>query len=204
MEKLTLPALPYDLKALEPIISEKQLSLHYLKHHQAYVDGANAALEEIASAHKVGVAAEMRYLPEELVFNVAGNILHSLYWHSMAPEGEGGELQGSLAEVLYRDFDDLKTFRDEFSRTAVSLQGSGWVALTYDPVLAQLLITKIQIHQNGLYPMLPLVLVLDVWEHAYYLDYENRRKEYVQNWWRLVNWGELEERFEKIKNQLAS
>lgn len=199
MEKLSLPALPYDLKALEPIISEKQLSLHYLKHHQAYVDGANAALEKMASAHKVGVPAEMRYLPEELVFNLAGHILHSLYWQSMVPEGEGGELQGDLATALYQSFDDLKTFQDEFSRAAMSIQGSGWVALTYDPVLARLLITKIYLHQNGLYPMLPLVLVMDVWEHAYYLDYENRRREYVQNWWRLANWQWAEKRFAKIQ-----
>jgi Fe-Mn family superoxide dismutase len=197
-EIYVLPPLPYGLTALEPFMSEKQLRLHYEKHHQSYVSAANSILERMNKAKVENTKLNMSAVLRDLTFNVAGHILHSLFWPSMVPPDSSADPSGVLAAAIDRDFGSLERFKDEFSRTALGVQGSGWVALTYEHQIGRLFLTQIEIHQDNLYPTLPIVMVLDMWEHAYYLDYENEKSRYVDNWWKIVNWQGAGERFEKL------
>lgn len=198
-EFYTLPPLPYGLRDLEPFISEKQLRIHYEKHHQAYVSAANVILQRMNKAKEEKTKLNMSAVINDLTFNVAGVILHALFWPSMTSVSQATpEPEAQLGEAINRDFGSLERFKDEFSRTALSVQGSGWVALTYEHQIGRLLLTQIGTHQNNLYPALPVVMVLDVWEHAYYLDYQNERSRYVENWWQIVNWPGASQRFSQI------
>ncbi len=203
-EYYTLSPLPYGLRDLEPFISEKQLRIHYEKHHQAYVSAANVILQRMNKAKEENTKLNMSAVLKDLTFNVGGIILHSLFWPSMAPVSQvTPEPDGMLAEAINRDFGSLERFKDEFSRAALSIQGSGWVALTYEHQIGRLLLTQIGNHQDNLYPTLPVVMVLDVWEHAYYLDYQNERGRYVENWWQIVNWSGASQRFVQITSRQA-
>jgi Fe-Mn family superoxide dismutase len=201
-EYYTLPPLPYGLRDLEPFISEKQLRLHYEKHHQAYVSAVNVILQRMNKAKEENTKLNMNAVIGDLTFNVGGIILHSLFWSSMtaAALATPGP-DGMLAEAINRDFSSLERFKDEFSRTALSVQGSGWVALTYEHQIGRLLLTQINNHQDNHYPTLPVVMVLDVWEHAYYLDYQNEKSRYVENWWQIVNWSGIGQRFAQITSR---
>jgi Fe-Mn family superoxide dismutase len=186
MSKYQLPSLAYDFKALRPAISERQLKTHYFMHHQSYVERANEILEKGNLAAETGA----------LTFNLTGHFLHSLYWQIMEPVGEGkSEPRGIFAEGLEKSFGSFKNFKNEFSKTALSIQGSGWAALAYDLQTDGLFILAIEKHQHGLVPGLPLVMALDVWEHAYYLDYQNNRADYIEAWWDLVDWEGISQRY---------
>ncbi len=199
MERYSLPNLPYPFTALEPVISEKQLRLHYEKHHQAYVKNANEILTRIEKAKSENTKLNMSALARDLAFNVGGHILHSIFWSNMEPPGKRDRgPAGELAKAIERDFGTLVRFKDEFGRTALGVQGSGWAALTYEHQLGRLLITQVESHKDNLYPILPIVMVLDMWEHAYYLDYQNEKAKYVEGWWRLTNWPAVGERFESF------
>ena len=201
MEKeiYTLLPLPYGLRDLEPFISEKQLRIHYEKHHQSYVSAANSILQRMEKAKSENTKLNMNAIIRDLTFNVAGHILHSLFWLSMAPADTAGtEPQEALATALNRDFGGLERFKDEFSRTAIGIQGSGWAALTYEHQIGRLLLAQIGNHQDNLYPTLRVVMVLDVWEHAYYLDYQHEKGRYIENWWKSINWQGISERFEQL------
>jgi len=196
----TLPELPYGYKELEPYISEEQLRVHHDIHHQGYVNSANAILEELDKARKEGTELDIKSTLKALSFNIGGHILHSLFWPNMAPTGKGGggEPQGKLAEVINKEFGSLERFKKEFTEAAKSVEGSGWAALTFCKKTQRPLIMQIEKHNLNIYPTFSILMVLDAWEHAYYLDYQNKRGDFVEAFWNIVNWDEVNKRFEEI------
>ena len=194
MSVYTLPDLPYDYSALAPHISARIMELHHSKHHQAYVTGANTALEQLAEARESGNFAYVNKLEKDLAFNLGGHLNHSVFWENLSPNG-GGEPEGDLAEALGSHFGSIERFRDHFTATALGVQGSGWAVLAWDgfgkrPVIFQLF------DQQGNAPLgVTPLLQLDVWEHAYYLDYANVRADYVKAFWNIVNWDDVAKRF---------
>lgn len=195
MGNYTLPELPYGYKDLEPHISEEQLTIHHQKHHQAYVTGANAILEKLDTARKDDVDLDMKATLKELSFQVGGHMLHSLFWPNLAPVG-GGEPGGALAGALDKEFGSFERFKKEFTQAAVSVEGSGWAALTVCEKTDRPMIMQIEKHNVNIYPSFKILMVLDVWEHAYYLDYKNVRPDFVGAFWNIVNWDEVRKRFE--------
>lgn len=180
----TLPPLPYPFCALEPYISRNQLEIHYTKHHVAYVEGLNKA--ELATGRNWARA-------QDLAFNGSGHILHGIYWTNMSPWG-GGQPAGMIAEQINASFGSFDEFRSQFTAAAESARGSGWAVLVWQPQWGRLEILTAGRHENltqwGSIP----ILVLDVWEHAYYIDYQNRRPDYIRAWWNVVNWADVEYR----------
>lgn len=194
-----LPALPYGYKDLEPHISEEQLRIHHDKHHQAYVDGANALLKKF-DARKSGEEFDVKAVAKELSFHVGGYILHDLFWKNMGPADKyGGEPTGQIAEYIEKDFGSFERFKKEFSQAAIGTEGSGWAALSLCRTTNRIFILQIEKHNVNTVPHHRIMMVLDVWEHAYYLDYKNVRPDYVGAFWNIVNWDEINRR---IKNWL--
>lgn len=196
----TLPELPYGYKDLSPYISEEQLKIHHQKHHQAYVNGANSLLEKMDKSRKENADLDMKSTLKELSFHLGGNKLHSIFWQNMAPSGKGGggEPSGKLAELLLSEFGGFARFKKEFSQAAISCEGSGWAALTYCKSSNRLDIIQIEKHNVNFPSGQPVLMVLDVWEHAYYLDYKNDRAKFVENFWNIVNWNAVNQSFEKV------
>jgi Fe-Mn family superoxide dismutase len=190
----TLPDLPYSYDALEPVLSKEILTIHHDKHHNGYVKGANSVLEKLKTARASDFQdVDIRALKRDLAFNVSGNVLHSLYWQNMSPDG-GGTPGGSLADLLDASFGGYNAFKSQLSLAAKKVEGSGWGLLVYEPISNSLLILQIQNHQNlAIHGSVPL-LTVDVWEHAYYLQYKNDRGSYVDQWWNKVNWDDVEAR----------
>ena len=194
----TLPALPYDLGALEPHIDARTMEIHHSKHHQAYCDKTNAALEGTKFIDKPieEVLADLDAVPEKIRMAVRNNgggyANHSLFWTSMSPKG-GGEPEGDLAKAINDAFGSFKAFKEEFSAAAASQFGSGWAWLIADNGQLSVISTPNQDTpvSQGKTPL----LLLDIWEHAYYLKYQNRRPEYIEAWWNTVNWEEVAKRF---------
>jgi len=198
-KKYALPELPYAYNALEPVISEEIMRLHHDKHHAAYVNGANAALEKLEKGRTSGLQGiDVKAILRDLSFNASGHILHAIFWPNMKPNG-GGKPGGKLADQINQDFGSLDAFKLQFGNAAKTVEGSGWGILAYDPQSDQLLTLQAEKHQNltaqGSVPM----LVLDVWEHAYYLQYRNDRAAYVDKWWDVVNWDDVARRFDKVR-----
>jgi len=179
-----LPELSYSYNELEPYVSEEQLRIHHQKHHQAYVDGVNKILEDTSGADL-----------KKLAFQIGGYKLHSLFWENLKPNG-GGEPEGKLAEYIEKDFGGFENFKEEFTKIALSVEGSGWATLVYDKEIDRLLIMQIEKHNINIYPTFEILLVLDMFEHAYYIDYKNEKAKYVDAFWSLVNWGEANKRLE--------
>ncbi len=196
----TLPLLPYKYDALQPHISEQIMTLHHTKHHQAYVNGANAALDKLEKARAGQLQVDVRGVLRDLSFNVDGHKLHSIFWPNMAPAGKGGGLPGGkLADALNRDFGGFDKFKAQFSDAAKTVEGSGWALLLYESEIDQLVLTQIE-KQNFMHLAgLPILLGCDVWEHAYYLQYLNDRGKYVDAWWNVVNWSDVDSRLGKVK-----
>lgn len=193
----SLPQLPYALDALAPQISEAQLTLHYQKHHQAYVNAANALLEKLDKARQEKAAPEMKALAKDLSFQVGGHLLHSLFWENLAPAASLSLPAGRLLAALNDNFGSEERFRSEFTQAALSVEGSGWAALVFDALSGRCLIAQIEKHNVNAFPALPILLVADVFEHAYYLDYKNERVKYLESFWQIVNWPEVARRFER-------
>ncbi len=194
----SLPALPYDYKALSPSISEEQLRIHHTKHHQGYVNGANAIYEKLDKTRKEGTDLDLKATFKELSFHLGGFLLHALYWENMAPAGKGGgKPKGVLEKHIERDFGSIERFKKEFAATANSVEGSGWAALSYCPGTGRLLLMQIEKHNVNVFPSLSILMVVDVWEHAYYIDYKNDRAKYLENFWNIVNWDAVNLRLEK-------
>jgi len=195
----SLPDLPYAYNALEPYISEAQLRLHHDKHHAAYVNGANAVLDRLEKARQAGSDLDMKATLKELSFQAGGHVLHSLFWGNLAPAAKAGkEPGGALAEVLKKEFGSFERFKKEFTAAASSTEGSGWAALSWCGMTGRPLIMQIEKHNVNVYPMFRILMVLDVWEHAYYLDYKNERPRFIEAFWSIVNWDEVERRLEAI------
>jgi len=194
-----LPQLPYGYNDLAPYISEEQLKIHHQRHHQAYVNAANAILERCDKARKEGTDFDVKANLKELSFHVGGHLLHSLFWRNLTPISKGGRKpNGALADALEKEFGSFARFKKEFSQAAVSVEGSGWAALTFCGQTNRPIIMQIEKHNINVYPMFRILMVLDVWEHAYYLDYKNERVKFVEAFWNIVNWGEVNKRFEEV------
>jgi Fe-Mn family superoxide dismutase len=198
--RYTLPPLPYAYGALQPYISEKVMTLHHDKHHAAYVNGANAALDKLEKARKGELQLDIRSVLRDLSFNVDGHILHSIFWPNMAPPGKGGGTPGgALADKINSDFGAFDRFKVQFSEAAKTVEGSGWALLLYDGETDQLLLTQVE-KQNFMHlAQMTILLGLDVWEHAYYLDVGPDRAKYVENWWNVVNWSDVDQRLAKAR-----
>lgn len=195
----SLPKLPYEYKDLEPYISEEQLKIHHSKHHQAYVNGANAILEKLDKARKEDTALDIRATLKELSFNIGGHLLHSLFWGNLAPTGKGGGKPGGVfGEMVEKEFGNFERFKKEFTQAAIGVEGSGWAALTFCKQTNRPIIMQIEKHNTNIYPMFRILMVLDVFEHAYYLDYKNERAKFVDAFWNIVNWGEVNKRLEGL------
>lgn len=194
-----LPGLVYGYKDLEPFISEEQLTLHHQKHHQAYVNGANAIFEKLEKIRSEGSDGDMKALLKELSFNIGGHVLHTLFWGNLAPAGTGGDKpEGKLAAAIDGEFGSYERFKQEFAQAAVSVEGSGWAALTFCRLTNRPLIMQVEKHNMNVFPMFTILMVVDVWEHAYYLDYKNLRAKFVDAFWNIVNWTEVRKRFESL------
>jgi Fe-Mn family superoxide dismutase len=193
----TLPHLPYGYKALAPYISEVQLTLHHQKHHQAYVNGANAILEKLDKARKDNADLDMKALLKELSFHLGGFRLHNLFWENLAPSGVGGGgiPKGALAAAITTEFGTFERFKKEFTQTASSVEGSGWAVLTYCMNTGRLMMMQVEKHNVNLIPGYRILMALDLWEHAYYLDYKNDRAKFIDAFWHLVNWDAVDARF---------
>jgi len=194
MEKrfYVLPKLPYGYKDLEPHISEEQLKIHYEKHHQGYVDGANSILQRLDKAREEGTELDVKSTFKALSFNVGGHVLHSLFWPNLAPASKGGGKPGGvLGDAIEKEFGSFERFKKEFSEAAVSVEGSGWAALSFCRQTDRPIIMQIEKHNTNVYPMFRILMVLDVWEHAYYIDYRNQRAKFVDAFWSIVNWEEV-------------
>jgi len=193
-----LPKLPYDYKDLAPYMSEEQLRIHHSKHHQAYVNGANAILQKLDKARKEGTELDIKSTLKELSFNIGGHLLHSLFWGNLAPASKSsGKPSGVLGEAIEREFGNFERFKKEFSQAAVSVEGSGWAALTFCRQTNRPIIMQIEKHNTNVYPMFRILMVLDVFEHAYYIDYKNERAKFVEAFWNIVNWDAVSERLEE-------
>jgi Fe-Mn family superoxide dismutase len=194
MPTYTLPELPYAFNALEPHLSARIVELHHGKHHAAYVAGANTALEKLEEARAKGDFAAIAALERALAFNVSGHVLHSIFWTNMAPKA-GGKPDGALAQAIDKDFGSFDAFKKQLTAAASTIMGSGWAALVWEPLAKKLLVTQIYDHQanvaNGSTPL----LVLDAWEHAFYLQYENRKVDFFEAVWNLWNWPDVARRF---------
>jgi Fe-Mn family superoxide dismutase len=194
-----LPQLPYRYDELQPYVSQEQLKLHHQKHHQAYVNGANAILERLDKARKEGADLDVKAILKELSFHIGGHLLHSLFWTNMAPSGKGGgKPTGTLDTAIEKEFGSFDRFKKEFSMAATSVEGSGWAALAFCRQTNRPIIMQIEKHNANVYPMFTILMVIDVWEHAYYLDYKNERAKFVDAFWNIVNWDEVNKRLERI------
>jgi superoxide dismutase, Fe-Mn family len=193
MTKYVLPALEYDYGALEPHISGKIMELHHDKHHKAYVDGANKALEQLQEARQKGSFDAVGTLERTLAFNVSGHVLHSIFWRNLAPKA-GGRPSGELAQALDRHFGNFDAFKQQLSKTAATIQGSGWASLMWDTLSHQLVITQIHDHQSSTIQGAVPLMVLDAWEHAYYLQYFNEKAKFFEAVWNLWNWNDIAQR----------
>lgn len=196
----SLPNLPYGYDALVPAMSVEQLTIHHQKHHQAYVNGANAILQKLDKARSEKNDLDVRAIAKELAFQIGGHELHSLFWENLAPTkaGECSEPMGKLADMMMEQYGNWTRFKTEFTQGALSVEGSGWMALTYCRHTGRLLLEQIEKHNVNIIPEHPLLLVLDVFEHAYYLDYKNDRAKYIEAFWNIVNWQKVNQRLEKI------
>ncbi|MBD3110199.1 superoxide dismutase [Bacillus sp. AGMB 02131] len=193
-----LPNLPYPYNALEPHISTEIMKLHHDKHHQSYVDGLNKAEKKMQTARATNDFSLLKHWEREASFHGGGHYLHTLFWESMSPKG-GGEPKGALMRQINKDFESYNAFKQHFSGAAKQVEGSGWAILVWSPRPRRLEILQSENHnkltQWDVIPLLPL----DVWEHAYYLQYKNNRGAYVDNWWNVVNWPAVEARYEKAQ-----
>ncbi len=203
MADYALPDLPYDYAALEPHISGKIMELHHDKHHKTYVDGANTALEKLADARdKDTIGATVNLFEKNLAFNLAGHVNHSVFWPNMSPDG-GDRPDGELGAAIDEFFGGFDAFNAHFTAAATGIQGSGWSILAWDSVGQKLLVVQLYDHQGNLSVGLTPLLLLDMWEHAFYLQYQNVKADYVTAWWNVVNWADVAKRFDAAKKQTA-
>lgn len=196
LTKHELPKLPYAYNALEPFIDAQTMEIHYSKHHQGYVNGLNAAEQELAKERENGDYAMIQHWSRQVAFNYGGHFLHSMFWSIMAPHGSGGggNPTGVLATKINEDFGTFETFKKQFSTAAAKVEGSGWGLMHYRPMDNRLVILQAENqHKLAQWGAMP-ILGIDVWEHAYYLKYQNRRVDYIDAWWNVVNWSAVEGR----------
>jgi Fe-Mn family superoxide dismutase len=199
----TLPDLPYDPGALEPHISGRIMELHHDKHHATYVKGANAALARLAELRLDTDFATISLLERNLAFNLSGHVLHSVLWTNLSPNG-GGAPEGELSRQLEETFGGFDRFRTQMTEAATTVQGSGWALASWEPVAGRLVIQQVHDHQgNHGQGTIPL-LAIDAWEHAYYLQYENRKADFFDAIWNVIDWQDVARRFEQARRDLLA
>ncbi|BDB02197.1 superoxide dismutase [Clostridium botulinum] len=191
----TLPNLNYDYNALEPHYDEQTLKIHHDIHHKTYVYGLNKAEQKLQEARESGDFTLIKHWEREIAFHGSGHILHTLFWENMTPNGNLNP-EGSAIERIKQDFGDYEKFKKQFTEAAIAVEGSGWTILAWNPMFQKLVILQAEKHQNltqwGVVPL----LILDLWEHAYYLKYQNRRAEFINAWWNIVNWDIVNTRYD--------
>ncbi len=202
MTTYTLPDLAYDYGALEPHISGEIMELHHSKHHKAYVDGANTALEKLAAARESGDFGSVPMLEKNLAFNLGGHTNHSVFWQNMSPEG-GGRPDGELAAAIDEHFGSFDGFKGQFEAAGTTIQGSGWAVLSWDSISQGMRVFQLWDQQGNVPIGQTPLLMLDMWEHAFYLQYKNVKADYVQAWWNVVNWADVTRRFEAARTATA-
>ena len=198
-----LPPLPYAYNALEPHIDEPTMRLHHDIHHKAYVDGLNAAEEKLAKARESGDWSVVQAAQRAVAFHGSGHFNHCIFWENMSPQG-GGTPSGDLAARITRDFGGFDKLKAHFSQAAITVEGNGWGILAWHPMAGRLLVLASMNHQNqGVHGAVPL-LMLDVWEHAYYLKYQNKRSDYIKAWASVVNWDAAQARLQQALKTVIS
>jgi superoxide dismutase, Fe-Mn family len=201
MSVYSLPELPYGYRDLEPLVRAETLELHHTKHHAAYVDGANATLEALEETRERAGFDRLNQLQRDLAFHVSGHLLHSLLWCNLTPEG--GKPGRILGNALSSHFGGLEPFKALMTAAAMQLQGSGWAALCWEPLAECLTVQQILDHQdNSSSGSIPL-LVLDMWEHAYYLQHRNEKAKWIDAFWELVSWPDVERRFASARSSFS-
>jgi Fe-Mn family superoxide dismutase len=199
MKPYVLPDLDYDYAALEPHYSARVLELHHGKHHKAYVDGVNTTLDKLVDARASDDLSAIVGLEKTLAFNLSGHVLHTLFWKNLSPNG-GDRPDGDLAAAIDEHFGSYDAFHSQLSKSASMVQGSGWGALTWEPLGERLFIEQIYDHQGNVGQGTVPLLVIDAWEHAYYLQYENRRPDYVDAIWNVIDWSDVARRFKRARD----
>jgi Fe-Mn family superoxide dismutase len=202
MAVYSLPELPYDYAALEPHISARIMELHHSKHHAAYVAGANAALEQMEVARANNSFGAINKLEKDLAFHLGGHINHSIFWTNLAPNA-ADRPSGELAAAIDEFFGSFDAFKAHFSAASLGIQGSGWGILSWDPVGARLIIQQLFDQQANTAQGTVPILQLDMWEHAFYLDYQNVKVDYVTAFWNIVNWENVAQRFAAARDNSA-
>jgi superoxide dismutase, Fe-Mn family len=206
MSKYELPPVPYSYDALEPHIDARTMEIHHTKHHQTYTNNLNAAIEkcpqEIQDKDITEILAHLDQIPNDLKgainFNGGGFDNHRIFWNNLSPNG-GGEPRGSIANSINESFGNFTSFKEKFSSTTIAIQGSGWGWLVYNPTNKKVeyiaMPNQTSPRTEGLIPLLGC----DVWEHAYYLKYQNKRPDYVSAWWNVINWDDVSKRLEEAR-----
>src|SRR3954452_1214466 len=202
MAAYDLPDLPYDYGALQPHISGEIMELHHSKHHATYVNGVNTALEKLADARDNDSFDSVGGLERQLSFNLGGHLNHSIFWPNLSPDG-GDEPDGDLGTAIDEDFGSFDKFRAQFGAVANSILGSGWAILAYDTLGQRLNIIQLYDQQGNIPVVQVPVVLLDMWEHAFYLQYRNVKADYVKAWWNVVNWADAAARFDTARTQAA-
>ena len=199
MKPYSLPDLTYDYAALEPHYAAQTLELHHGKHHAAYVKGVNETLDKLVAARESGDLGTIVGLEKTLAFNLSGHVLHSLFWLNLSPDG-GDRPDGELAGAIDEFFGSFDAFRNQLSEAAITVQGSGWGALSWEPLGQRLYIEQIYDHQGNTGQSGVPLLVVDAWEHAYYLQYQNRRADYIAAIWNILDWNDVATRFDRAQD----
>ncbi|MFW7415305.1 superoxide dismutase [Demequina sp. SO4-18] len=194
MAEYTLPDLSYDYGALDPHIAGEIMELHHSKHHATYVAGANTALEKMAAARDNDDFGPIAGLEKALAFNLGGHVNHSVFWTNMSPDG-GDKPTGELAAAIDENFGSFDKFRAHFTQNALTIMGSGWSILAWDTIGQKLVIVQLYDQQGNVPVGLVPLLMLDMWEHAFYLQYRNVKADYVKAWWNVVDWANVQQRF---------
>jgi superoxide dismutase, Fe-Mn family len=194
MPQYVLPDLDYDFGALEPHISGQIMELHHGKHHKAYVEKANETLEKLEQARSGKDFTRLAALERALAFNLSGHVLHSVFWKNLVPKG-GDAPDGELARAITRDFGSFEAFKAQMTEVAATIMGSGWAALVWEPMAQRLLTCQVYDHQSNLSQSGVPIMVIDAWEHAYYLQYKNVKAEFFKAVWNLWNWKDVSARF---------
>ena len=194
MATYELPDLAYDYGALEPHVSGQIMELHHGKHHAAYVTGANQTHERLDEARSKSEFGAITMLEKNLAFHTSGHVLHSIFWGNLAPTG-GDKPTGELAQAIDRDFGSFDAFKAQLTQATNTVQGSGWGALAFEPLARRLVVQQIYDHQSNVAVGSAPILVIDAWEHAYYLQYKNVRADFVNAVWNIVNWNDVAQRY---------
>jgi len=198
MPQYTLPDLRYDYGALEPHISGRIMELHHDKQHAAYVKGANTTIEKLEQAREKDDLSTLAGLEKALAFHLSGHVLHSLFWQNLAPKA-GGRPSGELAAAINEHFGSFDKLKRQLTEVAGTIMGSGWAALMWEPLGKRLITAQIYDHQSNVNQAGVPLLVIDAWEHAFYLQYENRKTEFFDAIWNVWNWSDVSERFEAAR-----